>query len=112
MNETLAGCDAGFQEKASGDTSSYVIMGDAVEHLVLDDLAIGNTNPLGNDADRDGMLDEHESAIGSNPAVADIDELDATGVPLRDKWTKFIAEYELAMANGPQSPAKCQQKGG
>lgn len=111
VNETLAGCDAGFQEKASGDTSSYVIMGDAVEHLVLDDLAIGNTNPLGNDADRDGMLDEHESAIGSNPAVADIDELDATGVPLRDKWTKFIAEYELAMANGPQSPVFSRPSG-
>ena len=104
VNEVLAGCDAGFQEKATGHTSSYVIMGDAVEHLVLDNLSIGNLNPLGADSDGDGMLDQDEAKIGSDPSLGDVDGTDGTGASFRSRWIELLTQTRLEESLIPLLP--------
>jgi hypothetical protein len=90
VNGQLAASRAGFQEPIGEHIGSYVILGDTAERLVLDDLTIGGPNPLGMDQDRDGMLDVDEGRIGSNPEMADREELDATGQSFGEKWQALL----------------------
>jgi hypothetical protein len=96
VNGQLAASRAGFQEPIGNHIGSYVILGDTVERLVLDDLTIGGPNPLGMDQDRDGMLDVDEGRIGSNPEMADREELDAAGQSFGEKWQALLAAGDAA----------------
>lgn len=93
-----------FEKPDTEDTKNYVIMGDAVEYLALDDLTVGNSNPLGVDSDGDGMLDEEESGIGSNPTLADRRESDSAGMPFRDKWWNMLTGGAPPANNGQPLP--------
>ena len=101
VNDTLAAADAGFQETTVEHPMNYVILGDAVERLVLDDLSIGNSNPLGPDPDQDGMLDADERVIGSDPTVADRDAVDSIGVPFMGRWMALLADKATQSSSLP-----------
>ena len=92
INGVLASANAGYQETTEERPMNYVILGDAVERLVLDDFGIGTNNPFGQDRDRDGMLDADEKIIGSNPGLVDRNAVDAIGVPFLDKWMSLLAD--------------------
>jgi CotH kinase protein/Chitobiase/beta-hexosaminidase C-terminal domain len=100
VNGVLVVAAAGFQEETQDHPHSYVILGDTVERLVLDDLSIGGANPLGADTDGDGMLNADENSLGSNSAVADRDAVDAAGVSVQQKWLALL----LAQAVVPLPP--------
>jgi hypothetical protein len=73
--------DAGFQEPNMGHTQNYIIMGDAVESVLLDDVSIAAANPYGPDADLDGLVDSLEKTLGFNPLFDDRDaDKDGDGV--------------------------------
>lgn len=101
----LAAADAGFHDLRADHTRSYVIMGDTVERLALDDLTIGGANPLGPDKDRDGIPDADEALIGSNPDLADRDGSDGAGKSFHDKWLALEAGEPGASTTAPASPS-------
>ena len=88
--------DAGFQEPNAGQAQSYIIMGDAVESVFLDDVQIESVNPFGPDADRDGLVDALERRLGLNPLFDDRDG-DADGDGVRNLEEAML----LAAADGP-----------
>lgn len=100
VNGVLAANAAGFQEATGDHTHSYVILGDTIERLILDDLVIGASNPLGVDSDGDGILDADEALLGSNPLVPDRDAPDAAGSTVEQRWMTLLADQ----ANPPPPP--------
>ena len=72
---------AGFQEPRTVGAATCIFMGDRTEPLALDELLVGPSNPLGPDADGDGLLDVLEQELGFNPASDDRDgDADGDGI--------------------------------
>ena len=90
----LSAANFGFQEPHLAFTENYIIMGDATEDVFLDDLSIGASNPLAEDADADGMPDAVEKRLGFQPDFDDR-EVDADG-----DGDENLAEYILSALNG------------
>ena len=76
-----AAADVGFQVADVGHAQNYIIMGDAMESVMLDDLSIQKLNQQGPDADSDGILDSIERRLGLNLLFDDRDgDADGDGV--------------------------------
>ncbi|MES2709346.1 MAG: CotH kinase family protein [Verrucomicrobiota bacterium] len=101
VNGHLTADTAGFQDPVLRHTRSYVIMGDAVDQLALDDLTFGGDNPLGADEDADGMLDADERRIGSNPVLPDRGGADDSGKTFREKWWRLLSGHEPPSKGNP-----------
>lgn len=69
-----AAANVGFEEPRRNGQAVYIFMGDRKDVIALDDLSISAFNPLAADADRDGLPDILEIALGSDPAKDDRDE--------------------------------------
>ena len=82
--------DAGFHEPNAGHTQNYIIMGDAVQSVLLDDVRIAAVNPFGPDADLDGLVDSLERQLGLNPLFDDRDD-DRDGDGVRNLEEGFLA---------------------
>jgi hypothetical protein len=78
VDGVLKVANLGFQESPINHTAAYILMGDLVQAIYLDDLFIQSENPLGNDRDQDGIPDADEASMGSNPETDDRDELVGT----------------------------------
>lgn len=94
-----AAADLGFQDADVGHTQNYIIMGDAAESVLLDDLSIAERHPLGPDADGDGMVDSIERQLGLNHLFDDRDA-DADGDGVRN-----LDEAVAAAAPAGETPA-------
>jgi hypothetical protein len=98
-----AAADLGFQEANVGHTQNYIIMGDAVEAITLDDLVIQSTNPMGPDSDGDGIVDSVERQLGMNPFFDDRDgDVNGNGHRNLEEALMFIAGEQTPVVN--QSP--------
>lgn len=86
---SMVAANLGFQEPHVAQTENYIIMGDAAEHVFLDDLAVTPSNPLGKDSDSDGIPDDIEIRLGTHPFFDDRDE-DADGDGLSN-LASFVA---------------------
>ncbi len=104
-----AAADLGFQEADVGHTQNYIIMGDAMESVLLDDLSIQERHPLGPDADADGMVDSIERQLGLNHLFDDRDA-DADGDGVRNLEEALAAavpagEPSTLVNAAPERPA-------
>ena len=83
---------AGFQEPRPAGAATCIFMGDRIEPLALDELRIGSANPLGPDADRDGLLDDLEKSLGSNPGAHDREgDADGNGISNLDQAISLLS---------------------
>ena len=81
LDGAWAAADAGFQEPRAAGAATCIFMGDRTGPLALDELLIGPANPLGPDADGDGLLDRLEKMLGFDPASDDRDgDLNGNGL--------------------------------
>ena len=82
----------GFQYPPDAGLSHFFVLGDTHQPILLDDVSLSPSNPLGPDADRDGILDSDDldappAAKGKpDAASADLTDTDADGLP--DVWEK------------------------
>lgn len=118
VNGRAAATDVGFQDPDVGHTQNYIIMGDAMESVLLDDLSIQEGNPQGPDADGDGMVDSLERRLGFNHLFDDRDaDGDNDGVrTLEEALAALAAEGASpglvnAAAERPASPAMSMASG-
>ena len=82
----------GFQYPPDAGLSHFFVLGDTHQPILLDDVSLSPSNPLGPDADSDGILDSDDpdappAAKGKpDAASADLTDTDADGLP--DVWEK------------------------
>jgi phage tail tube protein FII len=73
---SLIACDLGFRDNGKSFFSRLVLTSALSPNSYVDDIYVGDSNPMFVDADNDGMSDSWEAAKGLNTAVNDRD-LDA-----------------------------------
>jgi hypothetical protein len=86
--QTIA-AGVGLQYPPVPGASLLFVLGDLQHPVLLDDLTISTSNPLGPDADRDGILDAHEPPAApllaaDSAAAPDLTDTDRDGLP--DVW--------------------------
>ena len=87
----LLAAGLGFQYPPDAGLSHFFVLGDTRQPILLDDVSLSPSNPLGPDADSNGILDTDE--LDSPPASGestveppDLTDTDADGLP--DVWEK------------------------
>ena len=90
-NGELLAAGLGFQYPPDAGVSHFFVLGDTRQPILLDDVSLSPSNPLGPDADSDGILDADE--LDSPPASGesaggppDLTDTDADGLP--DVWER------------------------
>ena len=84
----LLAAGLGFQYPPDTGLSHFFVLGDARQPILLDDVSLSPLNPLGPDADSDGILDADDAdaptASGESREKVDLTDTDADGLP--DVW--------------------------
>jgi len=73
LNGQIARGNLNFRLNSAGYFSWFSLKGHTAAAVSLDDMFVGNSNPLFADADNDGMDDAWEVAHGLNPSIDDRD---------------------------------------
>ncbi len=97
VDGVLTASDVPFVQSAQNTLGSFTLTGRTAGTTMFDDFLAGFTNPMFTDADKDGMPDSWETAVGLNPAVNDRNgDLDSDGV---DNITEYRLGTNPANAN-------------
>ena len=81
----LLAAGLGFQYPPDAGLSHFFVLGDTRQPILLDDVSLSPFNPLGPDADSDGILDaddpDAQIASGESREKVDLTDTDADGLP-------------------------------